>query len=76
MHVDAYRLTSPAELDDLDLEATVAESVTVVEWGQGIAEGLAPNRLEIDLWRTGVVGPDRVVVRAAVIGRPLGRAST
>ena len=50
VHVDAYRLRSPYELDDLDLDATVPTAVTVVEWGQGIAEGLAEDRLEIDIW--------------------------
>jgi tRNA threonylcarbamoyladenosine biosynthesis protein TsaE len=50
MHVDAYRLATAAELDDLDLDAAVADSITVVEWGQGIAEGLAEDRLEIDIW--------------------------
>jgi tRNA threonylcarbamoyladenosine biosynthesis protein TsaE len=49
VHVDAYRLSSPAELDDLDLDATVPDSVTVVEWGAGLAEGLTDSRLEIDL---------------------------
>ena len=34
----------------LILMLTVAESITVVEWGQGIAEGLAEDRLEIDIW--------------------------
>jgi tRNA threonylcarbamoyladenosine biosynthesis protein TsaE len=50
MHVDAYRLANSYELDDLDLDAAVADSITVVEWGQGIAEGLADDRLEIDIW--------------------------
>jgi tRNA threonylcarbamoyladenosine biosynthesis protein TsaE len=50
MHVDAYRLSTASELDDLDLDAAVAESITVVEWGQGIAEGLADDRLEIGIW--------------------------
>jgi tRNA threonylcarbamoyladenosine biosynthesis protein TsaE len=50
MHVDAYRLSNSYELDDLDLDAAVADSITVVEWGQGIAEGLAEDRLEIDIW--------------------------
>jgi tRNA threonylcarbamoyladenosine biosynthesis protein TsaE len=35
MHVDAYRLSTSYELDDLDLDAAVAESITVVEWGRG-----------------------------------------
>ncbi|HET6759865.1 MAG TPA: tRNA (adenosine(37)-N6)-threonylcarbamoyltransferase complex ATPase subunit type 1 TsaE, partial [Propionibacteriaceae bacterium] len=50
IHVDAYRLSTATELDDLDLDATVADSVTVVEWGQGIAENLSEDRLEIDIW--------------------------
>jgi tRNA threonylcarbamoyladenosine biosynthesis protein TsaE len=49
VHVDAYRLSTTSELDDLDLDAAVADSITVVEWGQGIAEGLAEDRLEIDI---------------------------
>lgn len=51
VHVDAYRLTSAEELDDLDLDATAAEAVTVVEWGAGLAEDLAESRLEIDIRR-------------------------
>ena len=47
VHADAYRLASPAEVDDLDLDATVDSSVTVIEWGGGLAEGLAPDRLEV-----------------------------
>lgn len=41
VHVDAYRLRSAGELTDLDLDATVDRSVTVVEWGRGLAESLA-----------------------------------
>lgn len=52
VHVDAYRLSTAEELDDLDLDATVAQAVTVVEWGAGLAEGLADHRLEIDIRRT------------------------
>jgi tRNA threonylcarbamoyladenosine biosynthesis protein TsaE len=58
VHVDAYRLSGPDELDDLDLDATVPDSVTVVEWGRGVAEGLAADRLEIDIWRSPVNGID------------------
>ena len=47
VHADAYRLGSSLELDDLDLDADTAISVTVVEWGEGLAEGLAADRLEI-----------------------------
>jgi tRNA threonylcarbamoyladenosine biosynthesis protein TsaE len=49
VHVDAYRLGSALELDDLDLDADLATSVTVVEWGEGLAEGLSSDRLEIAL---------------------------
>lgn len=55
VHVDAYRLTSAAELDDLDLDAQVTTAVTVVEWGEGLAEGLAADRLEIDIRDAGRV---------------------
>jgi tRNA threonylcarbamoyladenosine biosynthesis protein TsaE len=57
VHVDAYRLESLAEVDDLDLDASLAESVTVVEWGEGLVEGLANGRLEVRLTRPrGAVG--------------------
>lgn len=51
VHVDAYRLSSPAEVDDIDLEDTVDTAVTVVEWGAGKVEHLADSRLEIALER-------------------------
>lgn len=57
VHVDAYRLGGWDELEELDLEATLDESVTVVEWGEGLAEGLAGERLEIHLDRS-VHDPD------------------
>src|SRR5580693_1809309 len=47
VHADAYRLGGVLELDDLDLDTDLASSVTVVEWGEGLAEGLAADRLEI-----------------------------
>ena len=49
VHADAYRLTSPAEVDDLDLDASLETSVTVVEWGGGLVEGLAPDRLDVSI---------------------------
>jgi len=52
VHADAYRLGGMAELDDLDLDASLAESVTVVEWGEGLAEGLSEDRLQIQLRRS------------------------
>ena len=47
VHADAYRIGSVLELDDLDLDTDTDSSVTVVEWGEGLAEGLAADRLEI-----------------------------
>jgi len=49
VHVDAYRLSGADELDDLDLDATLPDSVTVVEWGGGLAEGLTEDRLEVEI---------------------------
>ena len=51
VHVDAYRLGGVADVDDLDLDASTDESVTVVEWGQGLVERLADEHLEIHLDR-------------------------
>ena len=47
VHADAYRLGSWAEVDDLDLDADMGAAVTVVEWGEGLVEGLAPDHLLI-----------------------------
>ena len=73
VHVDAYRLTSAEELDDLDLDATAGDAVTVVEWGAGLAEGLADHRLEIDIRRTAhPAGGDEHPDSRLVILRPVG----
>jgi len=49
VHVDAYRLAGLAELDDLDLDTSLDEAVTVVEWGHGLAELLSDDYLEVTL---------------------------
>lgn len=51
VHVDAYRLGSLDEVDALDLDTSLEESVTVVEWGEGLVESLADDRLEVALVR-------------------------
>jgi tRNA threonylcarbamoyladenosine biosynthesis protein TsaE len=51
VHVDAYRLGGWDEVEDLDLEASLDEAVTVVEWGSGLVEGLAEDRLTLVLHR-------------------------
>jgi tRNA threonylcarbamoyladenosine biosynthesis protein TsaE len=56
VHVDAYRLGSALELDDLDLDTDIASAVTVVEWGDGLAEGLSADRLEITITSVATAG--------------------
>lgn len=54
VHVDAYRLGSALELDDLDLESDLDSSVVVVEWGEGLVEHLSDARLDIRIVRSDV----------------------
>ena len=49
VHADAYRLGSRAEVDDLDLDGDLATAVTVVEWGEGLVEDLAPSFLSVSI---------------------------
>jgi tRNA threonylcarbamoyladenosine biosynthesis protein TsaE len=55
VHADAYRLGAVpdprAEVDDLDLDAGLDESVTLVEWGEGLVEQLVDAYLEIRIDR-------------------------
>ncbi|WP_433387715.1 tRNA (adenosine(37)-N6)-threonylcarbamoyltransferase complex ATPase subunit type 1 TsaE [Micromonospora sp. KLBMP9576] len=55
VHADAYRLGDAAdpraEIDDLDLDASVDESVTVVEWGEGLVEQLVDAHLRVRIDR-------------------------
>ena len=67
VHVDAYRLGDAVELEDLDLEASLEEAVTVVEWGRGLAERLADSYLEVELTRA-VADEDETPRRARVTG--------
>ncbi len=69
VHADAYRLGSRAEVDDLDLDADLDSSVTVVEWGEGLVEELSPSYLEIKIGFAGRAElpgqPDADVVNGA-----------
>ncbi|MBZ4486921.1 tRNA (adenosine(37)-N6)-threonylcarbamoyltransferase complex ATPase subunit type 1 TsaE [Microbacterium sp. cx-55] len=49
VHVDAYRLGSAAELDDLDID--FAGSVVVVEWGAPFAGAVTDSWWEVELDR-------------------------
>jgi tRNA threonylcarbamoyladenosine biosynthesis protein TsaE len=64
VHADAYRLGGVAEIDDLDLDSDAASSVTAVEWGEGLAEGLSEDRLEVSIELSG----DRRTVRISGVG--------
>jgi tRNA threonylcarbamoyladenosine biosynthesis protein TsaE len=73
VHADAYRLASPAEVDDLDLDEAMGSSVTVVEWGGGLAEGLAADRLEITITPLEVTIPSGGETRTVCIAGHGGR---
>ncbi|MCA1824352.1 MAG: tRNA (adenosine(37)-N6)-threonylcarbamoyltransferase complex ATPase subunit type 1 TsaE [Mycobacteriales bacterium] len=60
VHVDAYRLHGIAEIDDLDIDATLDEAVTVVEWGGGLVEHLRADWLDVRIARP-VDGETRTV---------------
>lgn len=51
IHVDAYRLSGLEEIDALDLDSSLQESVTLVEWGEDKVEALSVDRLEIIVGR-------------------------
>jgi tRNA threonylcarbamoyladenosine biosynthesis protein TsaE len=57
VHVDVYRLLDNcaadllAELDSLDLDTDLEDSVVVVEWGEGLAERLSAHHLDLRLQR-------------------------
>ena len=72
VHVDAYRLGNVAdplgEIDALDLDATLDDAVTVVEWGEGLVERLTDNRVEVRIDLSGDGADD---ARSVVVD-PLG----
>lgn len=68
VHVDAYRISDLAEVDDLDLDASMEDAVTVVEWGEGKVEGLAESRLDLRLLR----GHDDSDETRTVVARGVG----
>ena len=49
VHVDAYRLGSPDELDDLDID--FAHSISLIEWGRGFTDGLSESWLDVEIER-------------------------
>lgn len=67
VHADAYRLGGALEFDDLDLDTDLAAAVVVVEWGEGLAEGLSGDLLYVRL--AGRDEQTRTLQVAAVGGR-------
>jgi tRNA threonylcarbamoyladenosine biosynthesis protein TsaE len=64
VHVDAYRLGGGLdEMEDLDLDVSLPESVVVVEWGDGKVEELSEDRLHV------------VIARSVGTGEPNGAAA-
>jgi tRNA threonylcarbamoyladenosine biosynthesis protein TsaE len=71
VHVDAYRLGSAAELDDLDID--FAGSIVVVEWGEGLLDGITDDWLQLDIARpTGGIATDDGVEPRSVTVTPHG----
>lgn len=70
VHVDAYRLGGGLdEMEDLDLDVSLPESVVVVEWGDGKVEELSDDRLHVVIDRaTGDTDDERREVTLAGIG--------
>jgi tRNA threonylcarbamoyl adenosine modification protein YjeE len=58
VHVDAYRLSDPVELDDLDLDWDGA--IVVVEWGRGMVDGISDSVLDVEITRA--TGADTAVL--------------
>ncbi|WP_144753259.1 tRNA (adenosine(37)-N6)-threonylcarbamoyltransferase complex ATPase subunit type 1 TsaE [Curtobacterium pusillum] len=56
VHVDAYRLSDPVELDDLDLDWDA--SIVVVEWGRGFVDGISDSVLDVEIVRATGAGAD------------------
>jgi len=85
VHVDAYRVESLDDVDALDLDASVEDSITVVEWGLGRVEQLSDSYLLVRLdrandelddvrtidWRTvGAAWESRYTALGQVLGKP------
>lgn len=65
VHVDAYRLGGGLdEMEDLDLDVSLPDSVVVVEWGDGKVEELSDDRLHVVIDRVvgGADGTDPLAV--------------
>lgn len=67
-HADAYRLNSPAELEDLGLEDVLATSVLAIEWADRVLDALPEERIEVTLSH---VGPEERRIEIVAAGERL-----
>ena len=70
IHVDAYRVEDDLDMETVDLEASLEDSVTVVEWGQGKADRLSADRFELTLQFDGEDEDVRKISLVALGGEP------
>lgn len=49
LHVDAYRLNSLAEIQDLDLVSDLSHAIVVVEWPREMVNDLSENPIKIEI---------------------------
>ena len=75
VHVDAYRLGSSLELDDLDLDSDLDSAITVVEWGEGKVEQLSEDRVVISITRSDSDDDETRVMSVAGFGARWNDAS-
>lgn len=67
VHVDAYRLGSVHEFDDLDID--LQNSIVLVEWGRGFAEELSDSWLDVEIERSSDPESDERFVRLVGVGK-------
>ena len=49
VHVDAYRLSTLAEISQLDLVTDIETAILVVEWGKGLVNDLVAEPIQITI---------------------------
>jgi len=70
VHVDAYRIDGTLVLEDLDLDADLDTAVVVIEWGQGLIDDLAIERVAVHVQRPqGDVADEHRVITVDFVGR-------
>lgn len=66
VHIDAYRLQSAAELEDLDIDWS--NVVSVVEWGHGMLDTIVDEWIEIIIDRSHSAEDETRTVRLHAVG--------